>query len=174
MMKLPGKLTGVIDLAVLSLTLGCAILLQAQQDARKTLLAEQLQPERLQSGQWQSSGNLGIGLIPNDRYHAHFGQAHKFHLRPSVYGQDRHFQYAGYSFGFVDEWPTNWLPKEAVFVVQIDGGYYLCNSRYPGVTVPVSIAVSSADREARVRPAGSRAAKSSRAKTVSAVTARTG
>jgi hypothetical protein len=169
------KIARVIGGAVLSLTLGCAISLQAQQDERKTLLNRRLKPEQEHPGQWQSLGNLGIGLIPSDRYRAHFGQAHKFHLSAAVYGQDRHFQYGGYSFGFIDEWPTNWLPTEGVFVVQIDGGYYLCNSKYPGATVPLSVAVSSGDREARIAPPGSRTSKASRAKAGSStVTAGTG
>lgn len=126
----------------------------------------------------------GVGLIPIYRYRAHFGQEHKFHLSRAAYGQDRHFQYGGYSFGFVDEWPTNWLPAEDVFVTQIDGGYFLCNRRYPGVNIPLSIAApanrnsanrnTSMSRDASIHPARSRAPKASRAKTVTSPSASAG
>jgi hypothetical protein len=119
------KLVGMIGAAVVSLTLGCVVSSYAQQEERKTLLP--------------NADNPGVGFMPNYRYRAHFGQEHKFHLSRTVYGKDRRFQYGGYSFGFVDEWPTNWRSTEDVFVVQVDGGYYLCNGAYPGVRIPLSV-----------------------------------
>ena len=38
------------------------------------------------------------------------------------------FQYGGYWFGFVDPWPSNWLYTQDVYVVEINGVYYLCNA----------------------------------------------
>lgn len=101
----------------------------------------QRQPHVLRTSQERPHGfaNPGVGLIPRDRYHADFGEEHKFHLEESSYGHDRHFRHGGYSFGFADEWPTNWLPSEDLFVVQVDGGYYLCNSTYPGVNIPLTV-----------------------------------
>ena len=48
------------------------------------------------------------------------------------------FQCGGYWFGFVDPWPTNWLYTQDVFVVEINGVYYLCNPMYPGVNIALS------------------------------------
>jgi hypothetical protein len=124
-----------------SLTLGCAVSSHAQQEERKAQFDRRPKTEQVQAGlRLTSVDNPGVGLMPNYRYRAHFGQEHKFHLSPAVYGKDRHFQYGGYSFGFVDEWPTNWLSTEDVFVIQIEGGYYLCNTTYPGVNIPLRIA----------------------------------
>ena len=135
------KSVGVIGTAALSLTIACAITLQAQQEERKGRFDKSSRPEQASlRTRLQNGDNLGVGLVPNDIYRAHFGPTHKFHLRADAYGKDRGFQYGGYSFGFVDEWPTNWLPREDVFVIQLEGEYYLCNSKYPGVTVPLSIA----------------------------------
>lgn len=128
---------GSLPLMVCLLIAGCAISAAGQQGARVV-------------GVDRAGGsNAGVGLIPNSRYRAHFGAEHTFHLGKAAYGQDRRFEYEGYSFGFVDEWPTNWLPKEDVFITQIDGAYFLCNRSYAGVTVPLRVAPN---RDASVRP----------------------
>lgn len=82
--------------------------------------------------------NNGGGRIPDDRYRAHFGQAHRFRVSQGDYN-NRRFQYGGYSFGFVDAWPSNWLYTQDVFVIEIDGVYYLCNASYPGVNITLNI-----------------------------------
>jgi phage repressor protein C with HTH and peptisase S24 domain len=140
---------------VLTFTLGCAVSVRAQQEMKdegkkappyqqaklEQAKLEQTKLEQTQPGQrLQYAYNSGVGLIPNDRFRAHFGREHKFHLSPAAYGKDRRFEYGGYSFGFVDEWPVNWRPAEDLFVLQIDGGYYLCNRTYPGVNIPLNIA----------------------------------
>jgi hypothetical protein len=76
--------------------------------------------------------------IPDDRYKASFGQQHRFRVSQSD-GRNRHFQYGGYSFGFAEPWPTNWLYTQDVYVIEIDGVYYLCNAMYPGVNIELSI-----------------------------------
>jgi len=55
--------------------------------------------------------------------------------------RDRHFQYGGYSFGFVGAWPSNWLYTQDVYVMEIDGMYYLCNPAYPGVNLALSFSL---------------------------------
>jgi hypothetical protein len=64
---------------------------------------ERAQPEQ----RTKVGGDHGGGRIPEDRYRAHFGQEHRFHVSQADYGRDRRFQYGGYTFGFVDEWPSN-------------------------------------------------------------------
>jgi lipopolysaccharide export LptBFGC system permease protein LptF len=81
----------------------------------------------------------GGGRIPEDRYRAHFGREHSFRVSHDDYNRDRRFQYGGYWFGFVDPWPSNWLYTQDVFVVEIDGVYYLCNPMYPGVNITLSV-----------------------------------
>jgi hypothetical protein len=75
--------------------------------------------------------------IPEDRYKASFGRDHRFRVTEANY-RDRRFQYGGYSFGFVDAWPSNWLYTQDVYVIEIDGMYYLCNPAYPGVNIALS------------------------------------
>jgi hypothetical protein len=78
------------------------------------------------------------GRIPDDRYRANFGQAHTFRVSQGDYRNHR-FQYGGYWFGFAAPWPSNWLYTQNVFVVEIDGVYYLCNPMYPGVNVALNV-----------------------------------
>lgn len=97
--------------------------------------AQQAKPER----QAERDGRRGGGRIPEERYRAHFGREHRFRVSEGDYRRNRRFQYGGYSFGFVQPWPSNWLYTEDVFVVEIDGVYYLCNANYPGVNIVLSL-----------------------------------
>jgi hypothetical protein len=94
----------------------------------------QVQPEK-------QAQHAGGGRIPDDRFKANFGQEHRFRVSRGDYDRDRHFQYGGYSFGFVDAWPSEWLYTQDVYVVEIDGVYYLCNPAYPGVNITLSVAL---------------------------------
>jgi hypothetical protein len=80
----------------------------------------------------------GNGRIPEDRFRANFGQEHRFRVSETDY-RNRRFQYGGYWFGFAQPWPANWLYTQDVFVIEIDGVYYLCNASYPGVNLALSI-----------------------------------
>jgi hypothetical protein len=77
------------------------------------------------------------GRIPADRFKANFGSEHTFRVTQTDYSNHR-FEYGGYSFGFVDPWPSNWLYTQNVYVIDINGVYYLCNPVYPGVNIALS------------------------------------
>jgi hypothetical protein len=101
--------------------------------------AQQLHTQEAKPGnQEQHAGGNGGGRIPADRYKANFGSGHHFRVSRSDYS-NRRFQYGGYSFGFVDAWPSNWLYTQDVYVIEIDGMYYLCNASFPGVNLALSI-----------------------------------
>jgi hypothetical protein len=100
--------------------------------------AKQPQKEGKPGEPAQRAGGNRNGRIPDDRYKANFGREHTFHVSQGDYG-NRRFQYGGYSFGFVGAWPTNWLYTQNVYVIDIDGVYYLCNPMYPGVNIVLSV-----------------------------------
>jgi hypothetical protein len=103
----------------------------AQQQQRNTKPAEKnAQPQ-------QRAGNNGGGRIPDAKFKANFGQQHSFRVTQADYSNHR-FQYGGYSFGFVDPWPSNWLYTQNVYVIEINGVYYLCNASFPGVNLVLS------------------------------------
>src|SRR5277367_3705524 len=99
--------------------------------------AHQQQQHTSQAKPVQQAQHQGGGRIPDDRFKAHFGQEHRFRVTQANYSS-RRFQYGGYWFGFVDPWPSNWLYTQDVYVVDIDGVYYLCNAMYPGINVALS------------------------------------
>jgi len=101
----------------------------AKQEQNSKPAAKNEQPQR-------AAGNGG-GRIPDDKFRASFGQQHSFRVSQSDYRNHR-FQYGGYSFGFVDPWPSNWLYTQNVYVIEINGVYYLCNASFPGVNLALS------------------------------------
>jgi len=147
------KLVGVISTAVLSLILGVAAPVFAQeqheqedqkakpaaQEEKKAQPEKSSKPEEKSAAQHdkkQAAGNGG-GRIPADKFKANFGQQHTFRVSQSDYSNHR-FQYGGYAFGFVDPWPSNWLYTQNVYVIEINGVYYLCNASFPGVNLTLS------------------------------------
>jgi len=96
--------------------------------------SQQAKPEQ----QAQRAGDKGNGRIPDDRFKANFGREHTFRVSQGDYSS-RRFQYGGYWFGFVGAWPGNWLYTQDVFVVDINGVYYLCNPVYPGVNIALNV-----------------------------------
>ncbi|MGA9528526.1 MAG: hypothetical protein WBS24_10455 [Terriglobales bacterium] len=92
------------------------------------------------SAHQEQHANNGGGRIPADKFKANFGRQHTFRVSQSDYSNHR-FQYGGYSFGFVDPWPSNWLYTQNVYVVEINGVYYLCNPMFPGVNLALSFSL---------------------------------
>ncbi len=78
------------------------------------------------------------GRIPADRYKANFGREHTFRVSQGDFSSGR-FQYGGDWFGFGGAWPSNWLYTQDVYVIEIDGMYYLCNPMYPGVNLVINV-----------------------------------
>jgi hypothetical protein len=110
-----------------------------QENTKQEKTAQEQHTQRAQTEQQvQHAGNNGGGRIPADRYKANFGQEHRFRVSQSDYN-NRRFQYGGYWFGFEGAWPSNWLYTQDVYVVEIDGAYYLCNANYPGVNIMLSV-----------------------------------
>jgi hypothetical protein len=152
------KLVGALSTAVLSLSLGVGIPAFAQQDQheqqeenkdkpaqekeKKAPAEKSAKPEeravQTQGKPEPNAQHAGGGRIPADRYKANFGREHRFRVSAGDYRNHR-FQYGGYWFGFESAWPSNWLYTQDVYVVEIDGVYYLCNASYPGVNLTLSV-----------------------------------
>jgi hypothetical protein len=149
---------GLFSTAVLSLTLVAAAPMYAQeqhdqqedkakpaeekkaQPEEKKAQAEKSKPEEKSAQQKSEPVQKAHAQIPADRFKANFGQQHRFHVSQADYN-GRRFAYGGYSFGFVDPWPSNWLYTQDVYVVEIDGVYYLCNPAFPGVNLTLSFSL---------------------------------
>jgi len=157
------NLAGVVSTAVLSLTIGIGIPAYAQQEQHeqkeeqkdapsqekekdkkaqpeKSVKHEESATQERHAQQPKPEAHSGNhGRIPDDRFKANFGREHRFRISQADYARDRRFQYGGYWFGFVQPWPSNWLYTQDVYVVEIDGVYYLCNASYPGVNVTLNV-----------------------------------
>ena len=115
-----------------------------QEEKPATRQEENAKPEEQNAKQEdknaQQNQHAAGNRIPADKFKANFGQQHTFHVSQADYSNHR-FQYGGYSFGFVDAWPSNWLYTQNVYVVEISGMYYLCNPMYPGVNIALSFSM---------------------------------
>jgi hypothetical protein len=94
---------------------------------------------------WQQRGGYNGYRIPQDRFGGYFGPDHGFRIYglpfQTVGGYPR-FQYQGYWLSLVDPWPSNWANNwydtDNVYV-SYDNGYYLYDTRYPGVGLAISV-----------------------------------
>lgn len=118
-----------------------------QSQTRSTNRTQQTNSGRSQSRTQQtraSNGNNGNngrsehGRITNEHYTASFGSEHRFHVNQGDYDH-RRFDYGGYSFGFIDPWPMGWGYEDDVYVVYVDGGYYMYDVVHPGVRLSINI-----------------------------------
>ena len=107
----------------------------AKQEEKSAKQEPQRTPEAKPQTQAQRAGG---NRIPDDRYKANFGREHTFRVSQGDFRSGR-FQYGGYWFGFGGAWPSNWLYTQDVYVVEIDGVYYLCNPMYPGVNLVINV-----------------------------------
>jgi len=115
---------------------------QRQQPQRAQQAQRQAQPSRGQQTQSVASNRSGgqYGRISNANYTAHFGHGHSFHMgRPRMSGGYNRFQYGGYSFGYNQGWPVGWGYNDDFYVEYLDGVYYLCDLRFPGVQITLNI-----------------------------------
>jgi hypothetical protein len=117
---------------------------RAQQAAKQPVRAqaEPAQPRTQQARESRpATGNSGAsshGRISDAHYASSFGSGHNFHVNQGEFN-NRRFSYGGYSFGFVDPWPVGWGYSDDVYVVYVDGGYYMCDVVHPGVRLSISI-----------------------------------
>jgi hypothetical protein len=93
---------------------------------------------------WLQRGGYGGYYIPRNRFRLYFGSQHLFrmHGRPSMYMGYPRFSYGGFAFLLLDpwpeSWPQNWYATDDVYI-DYDDGYYLCNSRYPGISLAITV-----------------------------------
>ena len=88
---------------------------------------------------WQQRGGYDGDRIPDVYFSSYYGSRHSFRVYGLPYmevGGFPRFQYGGYWFSVVDPYPEfwgdDWYESDDVYVVYVDSGYYLYDSRYPG------------------------------------------
>ena len=81
------------------------------------------------------------GRIPEDKFRASFGREHTFHVGHPVVVEGRpRFSYGGYSFFIAEAWPAGWGYDDDVYIIEVNGVYYLVDNAHPGVQLELVIA----------------------------------
>ena len=98
---------------------------------------------------WQQRGGYNGYRIPDNRYRGHFGRGHAFRIYSYpvvVVGGYPRFQYDGFWFSLVDPWPgdwsDDWYDNDDVYIEYSNDGYYLYNTRHPGIGIAISISLN--------------------------------
>ena len=115
---------------------------QRSQRAQRTQRQSQRVASNHGNNGFHGNGNNGnhYGRIPDNRYRAHFGNAHQFRMgRPRMVNGYNRFQYSGYWFGYNEPWPSDWYYTDDVYVEYVDSSYYLYNSRHPGIHITLNL-----------------------------------
>jgi hypothetical protein len=95
--------------------------------------------QRTESAQ-RNNQHAANGRIPDDKFKAHFGREHTFHVgHPSIVEGRPRFQYGGYSFIIAQPWPAGWGYSDDVYVVDVNGVYYLVDLAHPGVQLELQV-----------------------------------
>jgi hypothetical protein len=101
--------------------------------------AQQMEHARPE-GQAQGARPAGKGgHIPDDKFKAHFGNAHHFRAQGVIMQGQSQFQYGGYSFQLVDAWPVGWAYTDDCYIDYIDGEYFLFDLLHPGVRIAIVV-----------------------------------
>ena len=95
---------------------------------------------------WRERGGYNGYRIPEERYQTYFGPPHVFRIYQNpvtFYEGYPRFQYGNYWVQVVDPWPnywaSDWFYTDPVYLEYMNDGYYLVNTRDPGVPLAVEI-----------------------------------
>ncbi len=121
---------------------------QPRQEQRVVWQQRRAQDWKYEHRGWQQRGGYRGYRIPHDRFIVYFGREHRFRLHTLpvvvVAGHPR-FRCHGFWFTLVDPWPeywsVNWYETDDVYVEYVHDGYYMYNSRHPGVAIAVSVSL---------------------------------
>ncbi|HWZ83047.1 MAG TPA: hypothetical protein VNW47_10505 [Terriglobales bacterium] len=118
---------------------------QTQNNERTQQRNDQKTGENRASGNGNNGGNerahkQNAQRIPDDKFRAHFGREHHFHVsQPVVVEGHPRVQYSGYWFEFVDQWPVGWSYSDDCYIDYIDGEYFLFDLLHPETRIAVVV-----------------------------------
>jgi outer membrane biosynthesis protein TonB len=82
--------------------------------------------------------------IPDPQLKAHFGKPHTFAVNrvvttTTIVPNQTQFVYAGYTFIFLDPWPSDWLFTDDCYIDYVDDEYFLFDVFHPGIRVALFV-----------------------------------
>ena len=109
---------------------------------------EQPKAGQEENGQHPQKGQVsknGKGAhIPDAQFKASFGHQHTFTVnrvitQTTVVPRQTQFVSAGYTFVFLDPWPTAWLLTDDCYIDYVDDEYFLFDVLHPGIRVALFV-----------------------------------
>jgi len=101
-----------------------------------------------QNGQHPQKGEVSkngkSAHIPEGQFKADFGNQHTFTVKriitqTTVVPNQTQFVFAGYTFVFLDPWPTAWLLTDDCYIDYVDDEYFLFDVFHPGIRVALFV-----------------------------------
>ena len=101
-----------------------------------------------QNGQHPQKGELTkngkSAHIPEAQFKTSFGSQHTFTVKriitqTTVVPNQTQFVFSGYTFVFLDPWPTAWLFTDDCYIDYVDDEYFLFDVFHPGVRVALFV-----------------------------------
>lgn len=121
----------------------------SKQERKEEKQNEKQSRDEMRSGQAAPAGREAHGRpagksahIPDEKFHSSFGRSHQFVVqRTTVVNGQSGFIYGGYTFVFVDPWPSDWAYTDDCYVDYIDGDYFLFDLMHPGVRLALFVSM---------------------------------
>jgi hypothetical protein len=119
---------------------------QKQENTKPT--KEQSKPGQEEHHQPAQPGKIGSNAksvrIPDPQFKANFGRQHTFTMnrvitQTTVVPRQTQFVFAGYTFVFLDPWPTGWLYTDDCYIDFVDEEYFLFDVMHPGIRVALLV-----------------------------------
>ena len=113
---------------------------EAPSPPREEPKAGQEENQHPQKGQIKGKG----GHIPDAKFKESFGHSHTFTVKriitqTTVVPRQTQFIFAGYTFVFLDPWPTAWLLTDDCYIDYVDDEYFLFDVLHPGIRVALLV-----------------------------------
>jgi cytoskeletal protein RodZ len=103
-------------------------------------------PEKSEAAQGQEHARPSgkSAHIPDDKFKANFGRQHTFTAtqvitEKTVVVNQTQFVYGGYTFVFLDPWPSAWMFTDPCYVDYVGGEYVLIDVLHPGMQIALFV-----------------------------------
>ena len=115
---------------------------EQQKKAHEQSKQESKEPKQLGGKNEQPAARSA--RIPDRDFKAHFGKPHTFKAQQviattEIVPNQTRFVYVGYTFVFVDPWPSDWLLTDDCYIDYVDGEYFLLDPFHPGIQVALLV-----------------------------------
>ena len=82
--------------------------------------------------------------IPDDKFRQNFGRSHTIVVKQVIHEttivpNQTQFVYGGYTFVFLDPWPTEWAYTDDCYIDYVDGDYFLYDALHPGIRIALIV-----------------------------------